>query len=229
MNKKTEGAILQRDGKTYAIMTNTPQGMVSPGDLELIAAVAKKYAVPVMKITSGQRIILAGIRPEDLPGVVDDLGALAKPESGPGIKFVQGCLGTEMCRWGARDSLGMATLIRSQIRDGVYPAKVKIGVSGCQRCCSESQIRDIGVVGTTRGWIVFFGGNGGTKPRCADPVAWGLSDQEAADLVCRLLDYYRAHGEPRERTARFMERIGMQTLRSGLLSTIPYIPLENGR
>jgi len=97
MNKKTEGAILQRDGKTYAIMTNTPQGMVSPGDLEQIAAVAKKYAVPVMKITSGQRIILAGIRPEDLPGVVDDLGALAKPESGPGIKFVQAqrCAGGE--------------------------------------------------------------------------------------------------------------------------------------
>ena len=42
----------------------------------------------------------------------------------------------------------------------------------------------------------------------------------------RLAEYYRAHANPHERTARFMERIGMETLRSELLSFLPYIPLE---
>lgn len=226
MQNILKGATLQRDGKTYAILTHNPSGIVRPEDLEQIAAVSRKFHIPVLKITSGQRIILAGIKPEDLPAVYKELGPLAKPDLGPCVKYVQGCLGTEMCKWGAQDAISLAKAIETALLDKTYPAKVKIGVSGCQRCCSESQIRDIGVIGTTRGFVVLFGGNGGTKPRIADPIAWGLSDTEVVDLTVRLLDYYRDHAQPRERTARFMERIGIETLKSELLSMIPYISLE---
>lgn len=224
--KKINGAILQRDGKTYGIMTNTPAGMITPEDLEHIAAVGRKFHIPVMKITSGQRIILAGIPADDVDNIFKELGTLGKPDLGPCVKFVQGCLGTEMCKWGAQDSIGLASRIEILVQDKKFPAKIKIGVSGCQRCCSESQLRDIGLIGTTRGWIVLFGGNAGRKPRIADPIAYGLSADEACDLVSRLLEYYQKHGESQERTARFMERIGIETLKSELLSMIPYINLD---
>lgn len=224
--KKKNGAILQRDGKTYGIMTNTPAGMITSEDLEQIAAVGRKFHIPVMKITSGQRIILAGIPADDVDNIFKELGTLGKPDLGPCVKFVQGCLGTEMCKWGAQDSIGLASRIEILVQDRQFPAKIKIGVSGCQRCCSESQLRDIGLIGTTRGWIVLFGGNAGRKPRIADPIAYGLSADEACDLVSRLLEYYQKHGESQERTARFMERIGIETLKSELLSMIPYINLD---
>lgn len=224
--KKINGAILQRDGKTYGIMTNTPAGMITSEDLEHIAAVGRKFHIPVMKITSGQRIILAGIPADDVDNIFKELGTLGKPDLGPCVKFVQGCLGTEMCKWGAQDSIGLASRIEILVQDKKFPAKIKIGVSGCQRCCSESQLRDIGLIGTTRGWIVLFGGNAGRKPRIADPIAYGLSADEACDLVSRLLEYYQKHGESQERTARFMERIGIETLKSELLSMIPYINLD---
>lgn len=224
--EKVNGAILQRDGKTYGIMTNTPAGMITPEDLEHIAAVGRKFHIPVMKITSGQRIILAGIPADDVDNIFKELGTLGKPDLGPCVKFVQGCLGTEMCKWGAQDSIGLASRIEIIVQDRKFPAKIKIGVSGCQRCCSESQLRDIGLIGTTRGWIVLFGGNAGRKPRIADPIAYGLSADEACDLVGRLLEYYQKHGESQERTARFMERIGIETLKSELLSMIPYINLD---
>ncbi|PWR72355.1 sulfite reductase, assimilatory-type [Methanospirillum stamsii] len=223
---KTNGAILQRDGKSYAIMTNTPAGLVKPEELERIAAVGKKFHIPLMKITSGQRIILAGISSDDVPNVFKELGDLAKPDLGPCVKFVQGCLGTESCKWGAQDSIGFTKVITKKMETQTFPAKIKIGISGCQRCCSESQLRDIGLIGTSRGWIALFGGNGGRKPRNADPIAYHLSADEACDLVQRLLDYYKNHANPQERTARFMERIGMETLKSDLLSMIPYISLD---
>lgn len=224
--KKVTGALLQRDGKTYGIMTHSPSGIVTPKDLEHIAAVGRKFHIPIMKITSGQRIILAGIKAEDVEKVFQELGNLAMPDLGPCVKFVQGCLGTEMCKWGSQDSIKMVSKIQALIPDKTFPAKIKIGVSGCQRCCSESQIRDVGLIGTTRGWIVLFGGNGGRKPRVADPIAYGLSENEACDLVQRLLEYYQRHAKPDERTARFMERIGMETLKSELLTMIPYINLD---
>lgn len=227
MTQATAGALLQRDGKTYAIMTKIPAGIISPDELERIAAVGRKYHVPILKITSGQRIILAGITEGDVPKVFADLGPLAKPETGPGVKFVQACLGTEMCRYGSQDSIGLARIIQEKVREMKFPAKIKIGISGCQRCCSESQIRDIGIIATIRGWMIFFGGNGGTKPRFGDLLASGLSSDETIDFVLRILEYYQANARSRERTARFMERIGIGTLRSELLSMIPYIPLEN--
>ena len=159
MTGSTKGALLQRDGKRYAVVTRMPAGIVTPDDLEKIAGIGRKYRVPMLKITSGQRFALIGLEPGDLADVFQELGPLAQPESAPCVKFVQACLGTEMCRYGNQDSIGLARALEERFRDQTFPAKIKIGVSGCQRCCGESQIRDLGIMGTNRGWTVFFGGN----------------------------------------------------------------------
>jgi NAD(P)H-nitrite reductase large subunit len=222
----TEGAILQRDGRTYAVVTRIPAGMVAPDDLEKIAKVGRKYRIPILKITSGQRIALIGIEPDNVQNVIHELGPLAKPETAPCVKFVQACLGTDMCRYGNQDSIGLARALDGQFRDQVFPAKIKIGVSGCPRCCGESHTRDIGIMGTNKGWTVFFGGNAGTRPRFADLIARDLLATEALDCAQRLADYYRSRAKPHERTARFMERVGIDTLKSELLTLLPYIPVE---
>jgi NAD(P)H-nitrite reductase large subunit len=222
----TEGAILQRDGRTYAVVTRIPAGMVTPDDLEKIAKVGRKYRVPMLKITSGQRIALIGIEPGNMQNVIHELGPLAKPETAPCVKFVQACLGTEMCRYGNQDSIGLARALDGQFRDQEFPAKIKIGVSGCPRCCGESHTRDIGIMGTNKGWTVFFGGNAGTRPRFADLIVRNLAAPEALDCAQRCAEYYRIHAKPHERTARFMERVGIDTLKSELLTLLPYIPVE---
>jgi NAD(P)H-nitrite reductase large subunit len=221
-----EGAILQRDGKTYAVITRTPGGLITPDHLERVARVARKYMVNSMKITSGQRIALVGIPAEDLPGVYRDLDRDADTTGGPCLHYVRACPGTETCRFGVQDSMGLAAALEEKFRARPYPAKLKMGISGCPRCCGDSHTRDIGILGTGRGWTVVFGGNGGTRPRIGDVVAKNLTTDEALDLVERLLEYFRAHAKPKERTARLMERTGMDTLRSELLSLVPYIPLE---
>ena len=222
----TEGAILQRDGRTYAVVTRISAGMVTPDDLEKIARVGRNYHIPKLKITSGQRIALIGIEPDSVQKVIAELGPLAKPETAPCVKFVQACLGTDMCRYGNQDSIGLTRAVDEQFADQTFPAKIKIGISGCPRCCGESHTRDIGIMGTNKGWTVFFGGNGGTRPRFADLIARDLGATEALDCAQRLAEYYRSHAKPHERTARFMERIGMDTLKSDLLQFLPYIPLE---
>jgi NAD(P)H-nitrite reductase large subunit len=222
----TKGALLQRDGKRYAVVTRMPAGIVTPDDLEKIAGIGRKYRVPMLKITSGQRFALIGLEPGDVADVFQELGPLAQPESAPCVKFVQACLGTEMCRYGNQDSIGLARALEERFRDQTFPAKIKIGVSGCQRCCGESQIRDLGIMGTNRGWTVFFGGNAGRKARIGDIVASDLTAAEVMDCAGRLLEYYQRNAHAKERTARFMERIGMETLKSELLTLLPYIQIE---
>jgi len=226
MTDTTEGAILQRDGRTWAVTTRIPAGIVTPEHLETIANVGRKYHVPILKITSGQRIVLAGLEPDDVSRVIADLGPLAKPETAPCVKFVQACLGTDMCTYGKQDSIGLARAIDDKFKNQTFPAKIKIGVSGCPRCCSESHTRDIGIIATPKGWTVFFGGNAGTRPRFGDLIARDLTYNEIIDCTQRLAEYYRNYAKPHERTARFMERIGIESLKSELLLLIPYIPLE---
>jgi NAD(P)H-nitrite reductase large subunit len=70
---------------------------------------------------------------------------------------------------------------------------------------------------------VFFGGNGGTRPRFGDVIAHGLTPTEALDCTQRLVDYYRKHAKPHERTARFVERLGIETIKGELLPLMPYV------
>jgi len=131
-----------------------------------------------------------------------------------------------MCKFANQDAIGMARAIDERFKDKTFPAKIKIGVSGCPRCCGESHTRDIGIMGTNKGWTILFGGNAGTRPRFADIIARNLSAADALDCAERLAEFYRTHAKSHERTARFMERVGMETIRSELLSLLPYIPVE---
>ena len=66
MRETPKGAILQRDKETYAIVPRTPVGLVKPEDLENIVKVVRKYDIPIIKITSGQRFALVGLKEEDV-------------------------------------------------------------------------------------------------------------------------------------------------------------------
>ena len=211
------GAILQRDKKSYAIVPRTPVGLVSPEVLEAISSVVRKYKLPITKITSGQRLALIGMQRDEVDRIWNEL----KMEVGPAIElcvhYVQACPGTEVCKFGVRDSLGMGLKLEKLYVGMDLPAKVKIGVSGCPFCCAESYVRDIGLIGKKKGWLVTFGGNSGGRPRIGDILAEKLDDAEAVTLVQRCLEFYRDNVEKKLRTARLVEKIGIEAIKQAVL------------
>ena len=217
MDQHPPGTILQRDNTTYAIVPRTPVGIVSPEHLERLASVARKYSVPVIKITSGQRFALVGIKRDDVEGVWHDLGM----EKGKAIElclhYVQACPGTAVCSFGLQDSLGLGAKIEEFFLGMDLPAKVKIGVSGCPFCCGESFVRDIGVLGTKKGWNLIVGGSSTRRPRVGDLICEALAEEEVIPLIKRTLEYYRDNGKKRERMARFVDRIGIENVKDALV------------
>jgi NAD(P)H-nitrite reductase large subunit len=216
MDDAPKGAILQRDKKTYAIVPRTPAGMVSPEILEGITKVVRQYNIPITKITSGQRLALVGIKKEDINSVWDALQMDVGRAIELCLHYVQACPGTAVCTYGRQDSLGLGLDIESFFYGYQLPAKVKIGVSGCPFCCGESYVRDIGIIGKKKGWIVTFGGNSGNRPRIADVLAKDLSTDEVIELMKKCLDYYKNNAKKKERTARFIERIGIEEMKKHL-------------
>jgi len=220
-------AVPQRGGQTYGLVVGGAGGVMTPDDLERIGRVAREFAVPLIKVTSGQRITLLGIAERDLSAVAGALGLDGHRPPGPCLKYVVACPGTAACRWGMQDALGLAGALEARLGGRQLPSKLKVGVSGCTRNCGTCFARDLGFVGTGRGWMVFFGGNGGRRPRSADLVGANLTADQALDLAARLVDHYTANARPGERTARFVERVGLGAVRGEVLRFAPYLPLDD--
>jgi NAD(P)H-nitrite reductase large subunit len=217
MSDHPDGSILQRDKETYAIVPRTPAGLLSPEFLEQLAAVVRKYHIPITKITSGHRLALVGLKKDDIPKVWGDLGADVGRASELCLHYVQTCPGNSVCSLGVQDSLGMGMELEKRFHGVETPAKLKVGVSGCPMTCAEGYVRDIGLIGKRSGWIVTFGGNSGGRPRIAEVVAEGLTSEQAIGLVDKLVAYYRQNGKKRERVARMVERLGIAAVKAAVL------------
>ncbi|MDP2849160.1 MAG: NAD(P)/FAD-dependent oxidoreductase [Humidesulfovibrio sp.] len=210
--------------ETCRVVPHLPSGVVTASQLEALAQALRRYAIPFAKLTTGQRIALMGVRGEDLPDLLSDLGAAGlgvEPEASHGGGFVQACPGSVGCKNGTQDTIAMglrveALLVGLAALGLTLPAKVRVGVSGCPRCCAESYVRDVGLVGRKDGWTVIFGGNAGAKPRAGDELASGLHADAALDLVRRLLEHYGAGARKHQRTARFVEAAGIGSVREAL-------------
>jgi len=219
MSKTPKGAILQRDKETYAIVPRIPMGVLTPEILENLAKVARKYKVRIIKITSGQRIALVGIKPGDVDDAWKDLVMEVGPAEGLCVHYVQACPGTETCKFGQRDSLGLASRIEKMYvgKEDFIPAKTKFGISGCRLNCAESFLRDIGAYAAPDGWTVIVGGNSGGRPRIGDVIAEKLSEEQTLELIKKCLDYYSKNANPRERMPRFIQRIGIEEFKKAVL------------
>ena len=217
MSDSLQGAVIQRDEHTYAIKLRIPIGLATPDMLESIAAVARKHRIPIIKLTSGQRMTLIGIPPESIPEVRRDLGLDMGFAAEVGVRYVQACPGTAVCKFGIQDSLNLGGKLEALFVGLELPGKVKIGVSGCPFNCGEGYLRDFGAFGRKAGWTVIFGGNSGGKPRIGDVIAQDASEEEVIELAKKCFEYYRANAKPKERTARFIDRVGIEEFKKAIL------------
>ena len=89
------------------------------------------------------------------------------------------------------------------------PHKFKMAVSGCPRNCAEATIKDFGVVAVDSGWELHVGGNGGVRVRATDLLAKVTSDEDVMVYAGAFMQLYREEGHYLERTAPWIERVGL--------------------
>ncbi len=217
-----KGAILQRDKETYAIAPHIPGGIITDFNLlRKLADVADKYGVKAVKLTSAERFALVGLQAADLDEVWKELGLVPGAAIGLCVRSIKICPGTTFCRIGMQDAVGVGLKLDEKYHGMQLPFKFKIGVSGCPNNCSESSIKDLGLVGMQKGWRVLAGGFvSGLKPRLADVIATGLNDEEALALTDKVIDWYRDMGKKKRlgrvidevTLARFMDDLGLPVM-----------------
>ena len=208
-------ANIQKDG-TYTVVPRMYGGITTAQDLKKISEVAEKYKVPLVKLTGGQRIGLFGVKKEDLPAMWEELGMPSGYAYGKTLRTVKTCVGAQFCRYGTQDSMNLGIELEKKFERLDTPHKVKMGVSACPRNCAEAGIKDIGFVGVDGGWEIYIGGNGGTDLRAADLLCKVKTEAEVMDMTGAYLQFYRETASYLERTAPWLERVGLDHVKEVL-------------
>ncbi|MEB1529143.1 nitrite reductase large subunit NirB [Xanthomonas sp. WHRI 7945] len=209
-------ANIQKDG-TFSVIPQMKGGVTNASELRRIADVADKYAVPMVKVTGGQRIDLLGIRKEDLVGVWKDLGMNSGHAYGKSIRTVKTCVGSEFCRFGTQNSTQMGIDLETMLANMWSPHKVKLAVSGCPRNCAESGIKDVGIIAVESGWELHIGGNGGMKTEVAKFLVKVKTAEEVKEYTGAFLQLYREEAYYLDRTVHYIERVGMDYIRQRVI------------
>ena len=214
-----KGANLQkiRNGnKTYAVTPHLPGGFVKPEVLEKYAQVARKYE-GTLKLTSAQRIMITNLKAEDIESIWVELGMQPAMGFANCVRSVKVCPGIAFCKRGKQDSVKLGLELDRRYIKKEMPSRMKFGVSGCPNSCSESVIKDVGVIGTEAGWDVYVGGSAGSHPRLADKLAESLDYDDTLRLIDIVVRYYQKHADI-ERVGQFIDRIGFAKFQADVLA-----------
>lgn len=213
-----KGAILQRDKETFAVAPHIPGGITTPDQLRKIANVADKYNAQALKLTSAQRIAIVGLQEGELDNIWADLDEPAGAAIGMCVRSIKICPGTTFCKRGQQDSVAVGLEMDKQYHGMQLPWKFKMGVSGCANDCSEVCIKDVGLIGTPKGWKVMVGGNGGAAPRVSIMLAQNLTTEQAQALTEHIVQWF-VKNDQKGRLGKFIDKMGFDAFKEEILST----------
>lgn len=214
-------ANIQKDG-TYSVVPRMWGGVTTSAELRAIADAADRYAVPMIKVTGGQRIDLLGVRKEDLPAIwadFNDAGMVSGHAYAKGLRTVKTCVGEQFCRFGTQDSTGLGIRLEKLLWGSWTPAKVKLGVSGCPRNCAEATCKDIGIICVDSGFQISVAGAAGMDVRETVPLLTVATADEVCDVTAAFVQLYRENARYLHRIYKWVDKVGLDWCRDQVADT----------
>ena len=199
---------LKQQNNTYAVLANTPGGILTAEQVAKVAELAENGAGTV-KLTHAQRVIIlvkadqVETAKETLNSVGLKVGILHK-----GIRNIRACSGS-LCRFAQQtNGLDIASDVEERLFGRYTAFNVKIAISDCMRNCSESYCSDIGFIGEKGRYTVLVGGRGSMVPHRALILMKGLEPAKVSDVAEEIVDWYVSRAEKGERLNKLLQRLG---------------------
>lgn len=199
----------QKDGDKYVGLAPTA-GRVSGTLLVGLADLMEKHGVTGARLTPYQKIVLIGVPPGAVDGLLDDLdelGLTARPSQWR--RNTMACTGIEFCKLAIVDTKDRARDLVAELerRFPDLDTPITVNVNGCPNACARTQVADIGLKGQlvmhegeqVEGFQVHLGGAAGLdavfgrKLRAHKVTSAGLDDYVTAVVGNFLVD--RTEGE----------------------------------
>jgi sulfite reductase (ferredoxin) len=206
------GVYEQRRDEVYMARIRTTGGLIYPSQfLALIdtALAARSDAAisrsDLLHITTRQEIQIQNLHLDDIEDIMRELQSAGLSSKGGGGNTVRNIMVSEFSGLTAEEtfdctpySIELTTKVIAEPDSFLLPRKLKIAFSSNEGQIGYAAVNDIGLVAVlrnnVRGFRVFIGGGGGTKPS----VGWLLTDFLPAEELFVLVDavkkFFSEHG-----------------------------------
>ncbi len=212
----------------YAIATISlkPIGGV-PGDasheqLDGLADLLDRFAIPEIRVSHEQNLVLPHARKKDLPAIfarLKELG-LATPNAGL-VTDIIACPGLDYCDLANARSIPVAQKIMERFADLGRQhdiGELKIKISGCINACGHHHAGHIGILGVDKKGVEFYqlqlGGSAAEDASIGEIMGPGFGADEIVDAVERVTETYLRLRQGGERFLDTYRRVGMEPFRN---------------
>ena len=234
----------QRQGGTnHMVRVKVPYGSMHPEQFEMLAFVVERYSRGWAHITTRQNLQFHFVQLEQIPAVLEHLGAVGlttREACGDTVRNVAGCHLAGACPHENLDITPWAeAAYRHFVRNPIsqrLPRKFKINFSGCETDCGQAMFNDAGVIATTRtladgtveaGFRVFIAGGLGTTPFPAQALEEFTRREELLPTLEAILRVFDQTGNRdnklRARMKWVVEQLGMDEVRRRILANRKFL------
>lgn len=217
----------------FNIRVITGYGKVTAEKARVVAEAAEKFGSGEIALTTRLTFEIQGVKYENIEPLIAFLGEHGMVTGGTGNKVrpVVSCKGTT-CVFGLIDTYGLASKIHERFYLGKHgeelPKKFKIGVGGCPNNCVKPNLNDMGIRGAVvpkevnpsgRGYLVYLGGHWGKTGGAGTELSkLCYTEDEVLDLIEKVINFYKANGQPGERLFKVIERLGIEEVEKALFA-----------
>ncbi|TWT06443.1 NAD(P)/FAD-dependent oxidoreductase [Planococcus sp. CPCC 101016] len=186
---------------TYMVSPRLHGGLIGTEQLLKITEIVKKYNIPLVKLATGPRMELYGIRQQEVAAVRTEL-ALEVHSYGYGLRAVSTCSGSRYGKNAMQDSLLLGFQLEKELESSRFPTEITIGISAGVDDQAKARREDISLIGAPGGWELYGG---------SERFYTAMTMSEALSMTEALLSLY-------QRTAFYLEELAEWVVRTGILS-----------
>jgi sulfite reductase (NADPH) hemoprotein beta-component len=197
-------------------------GDASADQMDALADLMDAFAIPEIRVSHEQNLVLPHVRQKDLPAIFARLQELnlAAPNAGL-ITDIIACPGLDYCDLANARSIPVAQDIARRFADMKRQqdiGELKLKISGCINACGHHHAGHIGILGVDKKGVEFYqlllGGSGAEDASIGQIMGPGFATHEIADAVERVVGLYLKERTPGERFLDTYRRLGMEPFKN---------------
>ncbi len=209
---------------------STAEVKVTRGDLSIeqlrgVAQIMRDFTGGNARTTDEQNLLLRWVRNESLYDVWCRLNEIGLSDAGARqINDVVSCPGTDSCKLGITNSMGLARAIQERVEhlsiQDSLTKKIHIKMSGCPNGCGRHHIANIGFYGAAMkfdkrqvpAYIIMLGGQyDDGNLRMAARLNVRVPSKRVPEVVERFVRHYQAQRNRDEAFNTFVDRVGAES------------------
>lgn len=132
--------------------------------------------------------------------------------------FVKSLRTCNFCKGTEEEGMPVAIELNKRIAGKPVPFTLRAAYTGCPIGCGEPLVNDIGIMKIRNGYDLYIGGKAkGMDAQVGTLFMEQLIPEKLYEVVDKIIDIYSEHGKKREPFFKFINRFGLDNLKSQIV------------